>query len=33
MNDKVGMVKYQYENKNLNIYNPDYHTVNSTIKT
>ena len=33
MNDKEGIVKFQHENKNVIIYNPDYHSVNTTIKT
>ena len=32
MNDKEGLVKFQRENKNIIIYNPDYHIVNNTIK-
>ena len=31
MSDKEGIVKFQYENKNTIIYNPDYHIVNKTI--
>ncbi len=33
MNDKEGIVKFQHENENVIIYNPDYHIVNTTIKT
>ena len=33
MNEKEGIVKFQYENKNIIIYNPDYHIVNKTITT
>ena len=33
MNDREGIVKFQHENKNVIIYNPDYHIVNTTIKT
>ena len=32
MNDKEGIIRFQYENKNLIIYNPDYHIVNKTIE-
>jgi hypothetical protein len=32
MNDKEGIIRFQYENKNLIIYNPDYHIVNKTIQ-
>ena len=31
MNEKEGIIKFQYENKNIIIYNPDYHKVNETI--
>ena len=31
MNEKEGIVKFQYENKNTIIYNPDYYKVNKTI--
>ena len=33
MNEKEGTVKIQYENKNIIIYNPDYHKVNKTTTT
>ena len=29
--EKEGIIKFTYENKNVIIYNPDYHTVNKTI--
>jgi len=31
MSDKEGIVRFQYNNKNLIIYNPDYHVVKKTI--
>ena len=33
MNEKEGIVRFQYENKNTIIFNPDYHIVNKTIAT
>ena len=33
MNEKEGIVRFQYENKNTIIFNPDYHIVNKTIET
>ena len=33
MNNKEGIVEFQYENKNLIIFNSDYHILNNTIKT
>ena len=33
INEKEGIVKFKYENKNTIIYNPDYHIVNKTIAT
>ena len=31
MNEREGIVKFQHENKNIIIYNPDYYIVNKTI--
>jgi hypothetical protein len=33
MNDREGIVKFQHENKNVIIYHPGYHIVNTTVKT
>ena len=31
MSDKEGVVRFQYNNKNVIIFNPDYHVVKKTI--
>ncbi len=33
MSEKEGIVRFQYNNKNLILYNPDYHVVKKTINT
>jgi hypothetical protein len=31
LNETEGIVRFEYENKNTIVYNPDYHAVNKTI--